>query len=121
MAVEAKDTLFIQQLALKTYIGVYAHEKKIKQTVILDLSLDYDSQIAGQSDCLGDALDYAALVNSLRVFLADLHCHLLEHLAEKICQHIFATFPCSKINLSLSKPQALGNGARVGLKVERRR
>jgi 7,8-dihydroneopterin aldolase/epimerase/oxygenase len=118
MAVTTSDTLIIRKLALKTAIGVYAYEKKIKQTVILDLELDYDSSTAAASDDIKDAWDYSALVEDLRVLLDSLQCNLIEALADRICSHILSTYPCNHVRLILVKPHALAGSAEVGLVVE---
>jgi dihydroneopterin aldolase len=119
MAVTTGDILIIRKLALKTAIGVYAYEKKIKQTVILDLELEYDSRPAAISDDLKDAWDYSALVEDLKTLLDTLHCNLIESLADKICSHILKSYPCKRIHLTLVKPHALAGSTEVGLVVER--
>ena len=119
MAVTTCDTLIIRRLALKTAIGIYGYEKKIKQTVVLDLELDYDSSSAAVSDDLKDAWDYSALVEDLRVLLDTLQCNLIEALADRICSHILSTYPCKRVRLTLVKPHALAGSAEVGLVVER--
>ncbi|MBY0377651.1 MAG: dihydroneopterin aldolase [Gammaproteobacteria bacterium] len=119
MAIKASDTLLIRQLALKTQIGVYSYEKKIKQTVILNLELEYDSHKAALSDDLKDAWDYSALVEDLRLLLNSLHCHLIESLADRICHHILNHYPCARVRLTLIKPHAIAGSAEVGLVVER--
>jgi dihydroneopterin aldolase len=119
MAVNSSDVLIIRKLALKTAIGVYPYEKKIKQTVLLDLELDYDSRAAASSDDLKDAWDYSALVEDLRTLLGPLHCNLIESLADKICQHILSAYPCNHIRLTLVKPHALAGSTEVGLTIER--
>lgn len=119
MAVTVSDVLVIRKLALKTAIGVYPYEKKIKQTVLLDLELDYDSRAAAVSDDLKDAWDYSALVEDLRALLDSLHCNLIESLAAKICSHILNAYPCKHVRLTLVKPHALAGSVEVGLTVER--
>lgn len=119
MAVNSSDTLIIRKLALKTAIGIYAYEKKIKQTVVLDLELDYDSRTAAASDALKDAWDYSALVEDLRKLLGTLQCNLIESLADRICSHILSAYPCNHVRLTLVKPHALAGSTEVGLVVER--
>lgn len=119
MVVKTNDTLLIRQLALKTHIGVYSYEKKIKQTVILNLELDYDSHKAALSDDLKDAWDYSALVGDLTSLLESLHCNLIESLANRICSHILNHYPCERVHLTLIKPHAIAGSTEVGLVVER--
>lgn len=121
MVVAEQAILSIRQLALKTLLGVYPYEKKIKQTVILDLELAYDNRVAAQSDDLSDALDYSALAEDLKTLLDSLQCHLIESLSDQICRHILSHYPCSRVRLTLTKPHALAGSAAVGLTVERSR
>lgn len=119
MVVKKNDTLLIRHLAIKTLIGVYPHEKTIKQTVILDLELDYDSHTAAQSGDLKDAWDYSVLIEDLQSWLGSLQCNLIESLADRICNHILSRYPCNRVRLTLIKPEAIAGSTEVGLVVER--
>ena len=121
MALKNRDILVIRHLALKTLIGVYPHEKKIKQTVCVDLELEYDSSAASASDDLKKAWDYSVLIKDLKTMVESLQCNLIESLAQHICDHILKHYPCQHVRLTLIKPHALGGGTEVGLIVARER
>ena len=115
------DILFIRQLPLKTIIGVYPYERKIKQTVILDLELAYDSKVAAKSNDLKDAWNYASLVEELTTLLESLQCHLIEALEEEISTHVFSYYPCQWLRLTLIKQNAFAGSTQVGLTITRNR
>ena len=46
------DTVFIQGLKATTTIGVYQHERKIKQTIIIDLEMSLDGTSIGSKNTI---------------------------------------------------------------------
>lgn len=113
------DLLSIEQLKIETTIGAYAWEKKIKQSLFLDLMLSVDTQQAAESDQLADALDYAALTASLEEMLSGSAFNLLEALAQHTANFILNNYPVQKIVLSVSKPQALKQAKNIKLTITR--
>ena len=60
------DIVFIRNLKIdNTVIGIYDWERKIRQTVILDLEMSADIQRAAASERIEDALDYKAVAKRL--------------------------------------------------------
>ena len=55
------DTVFLRELRAATVIGVYDWERRVRQTVVLDLEMAADNRRAAASDANDDALDYAAI------------------------------------------------------------
>ena len=121
MALKNGDILLVRHLTLKTLIGVYPYEKKIKQTVRVDLELEYDSSAAATSDDLKKAWDYSVLIEDLKIMVESLQCNLIESLAQHICDHILKHYLCKQVRLTLIKPHALAGDTEVGLVVERRK
>jgi len=108
-----KNKLLISQLKIKTTIGVYAWEKQIKQTIILDLELPYDSAPAASHDSLDDALDYAKLTQDLTKFCEEQSFQLIETLAMSIRTWLIDNYQCEPLHLQVSKPGALPNAKSV--------
>ena len=113
------DTIFIQQLTVETIIGVYKHERKMKQPLIIDIEMQYDSRQASESDDLKYALDYHQISKDIHTFISESSFHLIETLANAIAQRILKNNLISKINLTLSKPQALDQAENVGIRISR--
>ena len=52
------DTIFISDLRIDTVVGIYDWERKIRQTVILDIEMATDIRAAAKSDDIKDTLNY---------------------------------------------------------------
>lgn len=68
----------ISGLRIPAIIGVYAHEKKAPQTLIISLSFSIDVSRSAQADCLSDAIDYAAVRLAIVEFAKQSSYTLLE-------------------------------------------
>lgn len=116
------DTVFIEGLSIDTVIGIHAWERKIRQPVLLDVTLAFDPARAAASGKLADTLDYASVAGALTAFVSASACGLLEQLAEGCCALLQERFPAARgVDLRLSKPaaaRALGC-ASVGVRVQR--
>lgn len=113
------DQVFIVDLKADAVIGVYDWERKIRQTLSLDLEMDWDCAKAGGSDQLADALDYAAVADRISGFINDSSFQLIEALAEGCAQILLEEFCVSRVMITLRKPAAVKNAASVGVRIER--
>ena len=59
------DIIFLRELRVDTLIGIYEWEKRVPQTLQLDLEIALPNGRAGQSDDIADALDYAKIIAPL--------------------------------------------------------
>lgn len=116
-----KDTIFLNQIAVQTLIGILPHEQAGKQTLILSLALETDFNAAIDSDDIGDALNYAALAEFIETFAAQTQFGLIETFAGALIDAIFLEFSTSAITLTVQKPGALRQTREVGLKMRRER
>ena len=108
-------TIYIDDLALKTTIGVLPWEKKIQQTLYLSLELSYDASKAMQTDCIDDALDYAHQSQSILDYCQQTNHQLLESLANNIANLLLTRYPVKQLRLKLRKPQAISGAKDVGV------
>src|ERR1035437_9592168 len=86
------DIIFIDELRISTLIGIYPREKAMPQTVEMSLQIGTSTANAGDSDDIGDTIDYAAVVDRLRRELAAQHFNLLEKLAEYVAGLLLEDF-----------------------------
>ena len=77
------DKVFIQGLTIQTTIGFYAWEKEIKQTLVIDAEMAWNTALAAENDELAKTLDYAAISEEIEKFANDNPVDLLETLAER--------------------------------------
>ena len=115
------DKVFIEDLRIETVIGVYDWEREIKQTVSLDLEMDFDIRKAAESDHIDDTLDYKSVAKALIEFIGKSEFQLVESLAERCARIVLDQFPVSALRLKLSKPGAVRGSSAVGVIIERHR
>ena len=113
------DIVFITGLRADTVIGVYDWERRVRQTVVLDLELASDNRRAAASDGIGDALDYAAISARLLSFIEESEFQLIETLAEQVAALVLAEFAVPWLQLRLAKPGAVAEARDVGVLIER--
>ena len=77
------DLVFIEDLRIETVIGIYDWERKIRQTVALDLDMAFDNRKPAASDRIEDTLDYKKIAKRLIAFVESSHFELVETLAER--------------------------------------
>lgn len=113
------DIIFIEELRLKTWIGIYPREKVMPQTVELSLQIGVSTASAGASDDIRDTVDYAVVVERLRGELGERHFNLLEKLAEFIATLLLEDFAAQWVRVSVAKLGMLSGVRRVGVIIER--
>ena len=115
------DTVFIEDLRIETVIGIYDWERKIRQTVALDLEMAFDNRIPAASDRIEDTLDYKRVAKRLIAFVSESHFELVETLAERCAEIVMREFGVAWLRLKLSKPGAVTGSKAVGVAIERGR
>jgi dihydroneopterin aldolase len=113
------DIIFISDLRIETIIGIYDWERKVKQTVSLDLEMAADIRTAAATDSIEDTLNYKAVAKRLIAYVGDSDFQLVETLAEKIAEIVIDEFNVSWVRLKLHKPGALRGSRDVGILIER--
>ena len=113
------DIIFLKDLKIETVVGIYDWERKIKQTVILDLEMATDVKKAASSDKIEDAIDYKAVAKRLIRFVGDSEFELVETLAERIAEIVLVEFDVQWVRLSLNKIGAIRGARDVGVVIER--
>ncbi|MFT5220130.1 MAG: dihydroneopterin aldolase [Planctomycetota bacterium] len=113
------DIVFIHELKIETVIGIYDWERKIKQTISLDIDMGTDIVKSAKSDSIDDTLSYKTVAKRLISFVEASEYELVESLAEKICDIIRSEFDVPWVRLSLSKPGAVRGSRAVGVIIER--
>ena len=112
------DTIFISDFRVEILIGVYEWERRVPQTVQLDLELALPSRDK-RSDRIGDTIDYAKVVARIEESLTQNRFLLVEALAEHIAQLVLNEFGAPWIRASVTKLGALKGVKRLGVTIER--
>ena len=113
------DIIFIHELKVKTLIGIYPWERKVAQTIQLDIEIALPTSKACQTDNFEDALDYASIVQRINESLSQKQFSLLEALAEHIAQIILTEFKSPWAKVSVAKLSMIRDVKKVGVCIER--
>mgnify|MGYP005987128035 FL=1 len=113
------DKVFIKGLTIQTTIGFFQWEKEIKQTLVIDLAMAWDTAKAAENDELAKTLDYAQISTAIEVFANENPVDLLETLAERMAAYLMAQFHIPWLRLKIGKPGAVHNAETVGVEIER--
>ncbi len=113
------DIIFIQDFRVKTRVGIYPWERRVAQTIQLDLEITLPNKYAAKTDCIDDAIDYAHVVQHIHNILANEHFSLLEALAEHIAQTIMKDFKSPRVKISVAKLGIIRGVKKIGVCIER--
>jgi len=115
------DCVFIRQLQIEAVIGVHAWERQIVQKLVIDIDAWHDCREAASTDDLHHALDYSAMVGTVRETCLRGQRKLLEALGQDITDALFDEHAVSRIQLVITKPGAVAGTAGVGFRLTRDR
>lgn len=113
------DKVFIKGLTIQTTIGFFAWEKEIKQTLVIDVVMAWDTSKAALNDELNKTLDYAEISQAIDIFANANPVDLLETLAERMADYLRSHFHIPWLRLTIGKPGAVHNAQTVGVEIER--
>ncbi len=118
-APDGADIIYISGLKIETVIGIFDWERRIKQSVILDIEMAADIRRAAASDHIDDTLNYKAVAKRLIAFVGESEFQLVETLAERIAGLIVDEFDVPWVRLRLNKKGAVRGADDVGVLIER--
>jgi dihydroneopterin aldolase len=113
------DKIFLEELKIDTIIGIWDWERKIRQTVIIDLEMSADIAKAAATDDVADTLNYKSVAKRIRQFVGDSSFQLVETLAERIAAIIRDEFGVAWVRVKVHKPGAIRGSKDVGIEIVR--
>lgn len=115
------DIVFIRELRLEAWIGIYKYEKAARQTIELDLEIGLSGDTVFKTHKVGDTVDYASVVQRLKALLETEHFGLVETLADRIATMLLDEYQTPHVRVSVAKLGVLKEARRVGAVIERSR
>jgi 7,8-dihydroneopterin aldolase/epimerase/oxygenase len=113
------DIIFISELKVKTKLGVPEWERMVPQTIIVDIEIGYNLSKACKSDAIAHTIDYGQVVARIHNTLKEHSFHLVEALAEHVCQLILKEFNALSVKIKVAKPAILPGLKTLGVLIER--
>lgn len=118
---ESRDRIFLRGLTAECIIGFIDWERRVKQTVVLDIEMPVSCRRAAVSDDVADTLDYKRLAKRVLSFVEASEFKLVETLAHRLALTILEEFELDWVRISLNKPGAIRHSRDVGVVIERTR
>lgn len=114
------DKIFLSQLSVECIVGIWDWERRVKQTVIIDVEMAVDIRKAAATDHIDDTIDYKRVAKRLLAFVGESQYQLVETLTEAIARVIVTEFGVSWVKVRLNKRGAIRGARDVGIEIERR-
>ena len=114
------DKIFLTALRTECIVGIWDWERKVKQTVVIDLEMACDIRKAALSDHIDDTVDYKNVSKRLLSFVGESQYQLVETLTENIARIVITEFDVPWVRVRLNKQGAIRNSRDVGILIERR-
>jgi len=115
------DIIFLRGLEVECIIGFIDWERRVKQTVVIDLELPVDCRAASIRDEVEDTLDYKKVAKRVIAFIEASEYKLVETLAHRLAMTLLEEFGIEWVRLSINKPGAIRGSRDVGVSIERAR
>jgi dihydroneopterin aldolase len=113
----------IEQMEFYSFHGCYEEERIVGNRFIVDLELETDCSKACLSDNIRDALNYQTVYDLVKEEMKN-KSYLLEHIACRILDKLFAEFPQlerASVKVAKLNPPMGGKIKAVSVQLERRR
>jgi 7,8-dihydroneopterin aldolase/epimerase/oxygenase len=118
---EHEDRIFLHGLSTQCIIGFIDWERRMPQTVVIDLELPCDAAAAAASDRVADTIDYKQLAKRVLAWTQASEFQLLETLAHRLALLLLGEFPLRWVRVRVRKPGAIRHSRDVGVCIERSR
>ncbi len=116
------DCIEIEDLLLRTYIGINPEEQENRQDVLLTIGLTCDCREAGRSDDIERTVNYRTLTKAVIRHVEERRFKLVEGLAEQVASLCFQQDArIERVRVTIRKPGALRFARSVGVTIERDR
>ena len=101
------DTIYINELRISCIVGVFSHERKKKQPLIISVALTVDTKKAGKTDTIADTVSYHELTNEIIYVIEQSSYQLIEKVAQIVADICLKDKRVKQVLVQVEKPHAL--------------
>lgn len=116
---DKRDTIFLRDMRVETIVGIWDWERKIRQTVSIDLEMAADIRKAAATDNIADTLNYKSVAKRLQAYIGDSSFQLVETMAERVAGIVLDEFDIAWVSVTVNKPGAIRGARDVGIRIYR--
>lgn len=115
------DQIQIDELLVRTIVGINPDEREKPQDVLINLTFKADLRPAGESDDISDAVNYRTIAKEVIALIENSRFFLIERMAEEIARMCLSHGGVQGVVVNVQKPGALRFARNVGVTIERSR
>tara|TARA_B100001996_G_scaffold382315_1_gene373815 strand:+ start:2331 stop:2705 length:375 start_codon:yes stop_codon:yes gene_type:complete len=115
--VNKNQSIFFNNIELLCKIGVYEHERKNPQRVIVNLKLILSNEVSPKNDKIDETLNYDIIYRKIKDISSSQHFNLVETLANQIFKYLQSLNKISDLTVSVSKPDIYKDCKEVGYEI----
>lgn len=121
MAEHSTGRIHIRDLHARCIVGIYPEERKHKQDVIINITLEADLRAACRSDAIEDTVNYKSIKKAVYAMLEASQYLLIERLAEEVAALCLHDPKVREVTVTVDKPGALRFARSVAVELTRGR
>lgn len=118
-AMRAVRHVFVRDLVLQARIGIYDHEKRDDQTVVVNVDLTVSEAGKGHGDNIDNVVCYEKVVNGIKAIINSGHINLVETMAEEIATFCLEDPRVLAARVRVEKPDVIAEAGSVGVEIDR--
>lgn len=111
--------IFIRELEMIGSVGVYEHEHRYEQRVVVSLELLVKDGYDGMSDRVSAIYDYDLAIQAIKGTVSSGHFNLIETLAERIAEVCLSDKRVVSAQVQVEKPDLLPACRGIGIEILR--
>ena len=115
------DQILIRDLQFRCIVGIGPEERRDKQDIIAQITLDADLRKACKTDAIDDTIDYKALKKDILHMAENSRFSLIEALAESIADICLSRDRVARVEVMVEKPGALRFARTAAVRIVRTR
>jgi len=97
----------IENLRLRTTVGIYEWEQKVKQDIIINIEIEFDGALAIEKDSIEHTVDYKTLTKKIIAMVEDTKYNLIERISGDVVKLIMQDQKVQRASVKVDKPGAL--------------
>ncbi len=101
----ASDRIHLRGMTFFAYHGVNPSEKDQGQRFVVDVEMVRDLRRPGQTDDLGDTVNYSDVFRSVKKIVEGKRRNLIESVAEEVARSILEQYEVESVRVVLRKPE----------------
>lgn len=97
----------IENLRLRTTVGIYEWEQKIKQDIVINIEIEFDGTRAVEEDDIEYTVDYKSVTKKIIAMVEDTKYNLIERISGDVVRLIMEDDKVLRASVKVDKPGAL--------------